>query len=78
MDIQTENVPGLCASQCITTFHPFTNPRGLGLLYSNFIGKDVEAEGGEVTCSRPHRLGVVKLEFSLQRKIEKKGNYEGK
>ena len=41
---------------------------GLGLLYSDFIDKEPEVEGGEAACSSPRSLGVVTLEFSLQRK----------
>lgn len=51
-------------------FYSFSNPVGLGLLYSDFIDKELEVEGGEAACSSPRSLGVVTLEFSLQRKTE--------
>ena len=36
------------------------------------VHKELEVEGGGVTCSSLHSVGVVTLEFSLQRKTEKK------
>lgn len=59
-------------------FYPFINPVGLGLLYFHFVDKELEVEGGGATCSSLHSVGVVTLEFSLQRKTEKKGDYAGK